>query len=366
MAQKKLVKIEALRGFAAFYVVIFHIYISTTILKGHFFSIFLNFGQEAVIIFFILSGFVIHYSFTLSNDKSFKTYFLRRFNRIFIPLIIIFIANYILFYLEGFNVEFEAQTLIGNLLMLQDLGRVPRTVSEPFLHNNVLWSLHYEWWFYMVFFLVYWFFKEKNSNVVYALGVIASISYLFFPFWGNRLLIYMVIWNVGGDVAKIYMTNHKLVYPELKKPIFMLLVLLVILGLNIYLNTYVAHDLVHFTGNVGLNNVSPRIEFRHVLTCLIAVIAYIVWCKLNWFGFNATIGLFEWIAPFSYSLYISHLFMVTNAIYLSFIGNIYIEIVLYILICMLFSYVVEVVIYPRVNKFILTKFHPNDSKPLAA
>ena len=71
----KLWKLEAIRGLAALYVVVGHIYHDSFLI--------LRFGQEAVIVFFLLSGFVIEYSHHHSRDKSFKGYFTKSVTRIY-------------------------------------------------------------------------------------------------------------------------------------------------------------------------------------------------------------------------------------------------------------------------------------------
>jgi peptidoglycan/LPS O-acetylase OafA/YrhL len=51
-------QLDSLRGFAAAYVVVHHAHLAPQSAFGNL----LFFGQEAVILFFLLSGFVIHYS----------------------------------------------------------------------------------------------------------------------------------------------------------------------------------------------------------------------------------------------------------------------------------------------------------------
>ena len=63
----KLQRLEAVRGVAALYVVIAHSITPTPFI--------LSFGQEAVIVFFLLSGFVIEYSSAKTLDRGFKYYF---------------------------------------------------------------------------------------------------------------------------------------------------------------------------------------------------------------------------------------------------------------------------------------------------
>jgi peptidoglycan/LPS O-acetylase OafA/YrhL len=92
----KLDKLEAVRGFAALYVVLHHMFDSGIYFFGINFSFLFRFGQEAVILFFILSGFVISYSFEKSINKSFSLFFTKRFMRIYLPLIIVCITHYLL------------------------------------------------------------------------------------------------------------------------------------------------------------------------------------------------------------------------------------------------------------------------------
>ncbi|MHB8209551.1 acyltransferase family protein, partial [Mucilaginibacter sp.] len=156
-AKKKLKKLEAVRGFAAVYIVLNHSLPVPLMIGGKDFSILFRFGQEAVILFFLLSGFVIQCAFTLSADKSFKTFFSKRFLRIYIPLICVFITNYSLDALQsGAFLPIDFHSLAGNLLMLQNSSFFlkPYVTVGSFLGNTPLWSLSYEWWFYMVFFVI--------------------------------------------------------------------------------------------------------------------------------------------------------------------------------------------------------------------
>ena len=361
MSKKKLHKLEALRGIAAFYVVLHHTY-DVFLKTSSPYAFLFEFGQEAVILFFILSGFVIEYSFSQSKDKTFKTYFFKRFNRIYIPIIIIFIVNYLLFYWQGMIHNFDFSNLAGNLLMAQDLPYKPNIICLPFLDNSPLWSLSYEWWFYMFFFLLYIFFKERTSNAIYILGILATISYLFYPFWGNRIFMYMIVWNIGADLARVYIKHQTFKLTLLYKQIAILTICTAILVINFVLNKDTVHAAINFTSTQTIGRgVSPFLELRHFLFSLIAVIAGIVWYRLKWFGFSYTIGLFEVLAPVSYCMYVSHWFLVSKATYLSFIDNIYIRYALYFIICVAFSYLVERVLYVRINRLIVSSLKKQNS-----
>jgi peptidoglycan/LPS O-acetylase OafA/YrhL len=46
----------------------------------------------------------------------------------------------------------EWNTLLGNIFMLQDvISLKPNVISAVYMGNGVLWSLSYEWWFYILY-----------------------------------------------------------------------------------------------------------------------------------------------------------------------------------------------------------------------
>lgn len=178
--KNKIVKLEALRGFAAIYVVLHHLFSKSALLLSIDFSLFFRFGQEAVIIFFFLSGFVIQYSYENGKDKSTKIFIIKRLLRIYIPLFLVFITNILL--LKSYNqiFAFDWKTLIGNILMVQDAGSLkPNVLCEPFLGNTPLWSLSYEWWFYILYILFVKLFNDKSSRIVYAIATVSAVTYIF-------------------------------------------------------------------------------------------------------------------------------------------------------------------------------------------
>jgi peptidoglycan/LPS O-acetylase OafA/YrhL len=130
----KLHKLEAIRGFAALYVVGSHLFDREFYILGHNLAFLFKFGQEAVTVFFVLSGFVIQYSFARSRDKSFTVYFMKRFTRIYIPLFVVYILSYILY--ENFSTPRSTPLiphLIGNVFMLQDIySAKPNVICDPF------------------------------------------------------------------------------------------------------------------------------------------------------------------------------------------------------------------------------------------
>ena len=348
--KNKLEKLEALRGFAALYVVLFHTFPQEIYLFGLNIGILFRFGPEAVIVFFILSGFVIKYSFSRSRDKTFKYYFTRRFIRLYIPLILIFLLGYsINSYSQRMFINPEWTTLLGNLFMLQDvISLKPNVISATYMGNGVLWSLSYEWWFYMLFFfLVKNIESQKLNQWVNILTITAAATYVIYPFTINRFMMYFAIWWIGARFAETYMNNEKFTIRSVMPYASVLLIITVILGVNLYLNfSYTKvydYPLVAF----------PFIEFRHFIFSIMVMFGSILWKNLKWFGFNLVFGVFKYIAPCSYVIYISHQYLVVDATYLNFISNKVLEYSLYIIFMIIFSYILEVVIYNRIRKILI-------------
>ena len=127
----KLWRLEAVRGAAAAYVAFGHITQAPIF----------RFGQEAVIVFFLLSGFVIEYSCSNKLAFGFKAYFKRRFIRIYSVLICLFLVAALIERPHVLSYPF-LKVLFGNLLMLQDFDLAKPNVIVPTLFAGALWSLH--------------------------------------------------------------------------------------------------------------------------------------------------------------------------------------------------------------------------------
>ncbi len=361
--RKKLMKLEALRGFAALYVLCHHTFPKYTVIAGHPIAFF-RFPQEALMIFFILSGFVIQYAYINASDKSFTSFFLKRLLRIHIPLVCVFAANYIIFVVTNDPTisTFSWSSLIGNLLMLQQVNEMwmHPVLFHPFLENLPLWSLSFEWWFYMIFFFAFTMLGNKASRFVYATGIIAALIYLIYPFFLNRELMYLVIWWSGAEIAKLYAAKKDINIKNLLSPLLSLSTIFIILVCHalLYKNQNPAQELEFVR--------TPLVELRHFGFSVIAIVIAVYWRKLKWFGFKYTFGLFEPLASISFTLYISHWFLVSHATYLdAFISNIYLKSLAYFIPCCLFCYLVERIIYPPVSKRILSYFSVK-KKPFVA
>src|SRR4051812_18131486 len=79
--QSRLFALECLRGFAASYVLLGHLLLAGLKLDHPLLRAVLQYGQEAVMLFFLLSGVVIFWS--LRPETTFRQYVFQRARRIF-------------------------------------------------------------------------------------------------------------------------------------------------------------------------------------------------------------------------------------------------------------------------------------------
>lgn len=350
MKKNRLEKLEAVRGFAALYVVFFHLLPQKIYLFGLNIGILFRFGPEAVIVFFALSGFVIKYTWEKSLDKSFRYYFIRRFIRLYIPLFFIFLMGYLIkCYTEGTLSDPDWPTLFGNIFMLQDvISQKPNVISAAYMGNGVLWSLSYEWWFYMLFFfLMKNINSEKLNKWVNIMVIVAAATYLVYPFIVNRLIMYFSIWWIGVNFADTYLKGEKFTIKSILPYAYVLFTITAILGLNLYLNF--SYTKVYSYPLVAY----PIIELRHFIFAIMVMFGAVIWYNLKWIGFDLIFGVFKHIAPFSYVIYISHHYLVIEATYLSFLNNKIIEYGLYVIFMIIFSYLLEVVVYNKIRKLLI-------------
>lgn len=185
------------------------------------------FGRESVMIFFVLSGFFISSSILRSWKKeqwSWRDYLLKRISRLYIVLIPallltafwdqlgVALFSYTGIY-QGVNEHVHQslgfhpqqtlgfQFLLGNLLFLQGINFPPlgHTAFPVFGSDEPLWSLSYEFWYYLLFPIGLYVFSSKTS---YAKKFIfAVLGALIFAFVGRRITYYFLIWLLGAAIS---------------------------------------------------------------------------------------------------------------------------------------------------------------------
>ncbi|WP_421760267.1 acyltransferase family protein [Devosia sp.] len=300
----RLFELEAFRGLAAIYVVLHHTLKDAAAAVHPLLGTALSFGQEAVVIFFVLSGFVVHYSTVSASSPSWRRYAWARFLRIepiyLLALVAAFAARSVAL---GSVVAIDGWQLLGNLAFLQDLDR-PGTIVTPFSDNLPLWSLSYEIFFYVAYPLVVRYVSEDvRHRVVGGVSVLSLVLLVLFPNQLFRWIGYFIIWWTGVVLADCYAGRAS--YRRLAETILALAV-----GAFIWVGVAV---LGHYPVNGTTLGVYPILEARHFVAAIAFTGLVTLWSLANWVGFRWTIGPFAILAPISYGIYLLH-FPIMNTI----------------------------------------------------
>lgn len=355
----KILELEALRGFAAIYVVFHHtlsvFFQSNAITSGIF-----KYGQEAVMIFFLLSGFVI----AMSIDKkhyTFKEYFLHRFLRIYsVFLIAIAISGLIYFYLNPLSI-LDFKQLLLNLIMMQDhSGMKPGTFTDPIFNNNPLWSLSYEWWFYIIFFAHFALYRKNPQKhtqfllIAFAISMTGVISYKIGYNQISLFLMYYYIWFSGAFVYFIFKTSE-----NWKKHLLLLftgyLLIIMTYGYLFIYHEKISHLVDH-----------PVLELRHYLASMFFLIfAIVIYFKAHAKLESNSIYLklrdfFAYFAPISFGLYVIH-YPVKNLL-LHYEMSGWLKLLLVFAISIPLSYVIEVMFFSFLKKKVFWKSRKNNNE----
>ena len=305
----RLYRLEALRGFAAAYVVAHHAAPEHIALFGINFGTLFRFGHEAVMLFFLISGFVIHYSFHHAPDRSFRNYFVKRFARIYIPLSFAFALCYAISSARaGAAVDPEWPQLIGNLLMLQSLR--PDALVKPYMLDAPLWSLAFEWWFYMAYFPLASRISDSalRSRIVFIASIVAALSYQLLPNMVLGTVMYFGLWWCGVALAELFIRGARIDFAAIRWPLATLLCIDLILASSFWMQL----DLL------PAEALKPygTLPLRHFGFATVALVGAVGWHRIGWIGF----GIFKpflFFAPISYGMYISHFRIVRNRDYLA-------------------------------------------------
>jgi peptidoglycan/LPS O-acetylase OafA/YrhL len=235
--------VDAMRGIAALAVALFHgmlvLYVGVNAVAGHPASRFdrlasylswpTHYGYVGVMLFFVLSGFVIHLPYAGGKRSfAFNSYFVRRFLRIYPPyaaalVLSIVVATHI-HVGRAFPVDIE--TLTRSFLFVQNYPHYGGAAGElAWLQpagNLALWSLPVEFELYLVYplllLLMHRLSLTKAMLAIGAVSLLASLVDLFVAHprgestnWANYLptfMHYWIVWSAGAWLAELLVTER--------------------------------------------------------------------------------------------------------------------------------------------------------------
>jgi peptidoglycan/LPS O-acetylase OafA/YrhL len=333
---KKFEVLESIRGLAAIYVLLGH-FLNFRGLGGHHLGVLLRFGQEAVMVFFILSGFVICYSVRRHHDISFRTYFSRRFNRIYPIFLLCLLVSYaVACEAAGCLLPLHVPQLLGNVFMLQDMAILkPGVWFNTYYGDDALWSLSYEWWFYMMFYPINrYILQGRQKYLVGGLSLAGLAVYLLWPNQISLFLLYFSIWWVGVEVARTYTSG---VRPTLKSQKASLLILAGLTGLLLCHALYSWKVLGRHL-DFGFD---PILELRHFAAALLLVLIALSLSPNAWGRLRRVLRPMAVLAPISYALYVLHVPLAAEGRYLAFIPSVPAQLLGYLVITFAAAYFAE-------------------------
>jgi len=300
--RRKLPELESLRGFAAVYVFLHHVSLAPDAGFGRL----LRFGQEAVVLFFLLSGFVIYYATSSpARDRvPVGTYLIHRTRRIFPLLLVALAAAYLATALNagGFP-DPRWRNLLENLLMTQDVARLKRGVfADTYYGDTPLWSLSYEWWFYMLFIpleLLRPIGIRVRIGIVVAVAIGGVITYQLRPNQASLFAGYFIIWWLGVEAAREYRERAKVTLERQR---------LLYVGFLLCTFLWVLPVVLDIAAGVHLSlGMDPVLQARHFIAAAVIVGITFLWRHAGLRGFRHTLGPFRVFAPISYSIYLLHM-----------------------------------------------------------
>lgn len=314
--------LDMIRGVAAIVVLIFHVRyrffcdfseIQNPTLVDSCFYVATSFGHDAVIVFFVLSGFFITSSVVRENIQltfSWRKYFVNRLVRLYVVLIpgllLTLVWDNIGLQLFGSHPIYsgvpqvwkndyfpitdrlDAVTLVGNLGFLQTI------LVKPFGSNEALWSLAYEFWYYLLFPMFYIGILGKGSPVTRISLVVVGLVTLLAV--GRGIAFYFPIWLLGSVLC---FTREMTMFQN--RPL-MLYLATIAAGL-----VFIAATMAGHIGSVKSFFGNSVIATDYLTAVSFAMFLAVVLQRTQPLKISCYVRLSQLLASFSFSLYIVHL-----------------------------------------------------------
>ena len=185
----------------------------------------LSLGKLGVALFFALSGFCIHLSHSRAADSSFRTFFLRRFFRIY-PAYILCVAVFCLPYPWH---SIDLTTRAGLASLLSHLALIHNLDSSTYYSiNPSFWSIAVEVQLYLLYPLLWLYARRTNwcrvLVIVAALELLLRAATCGYAFWAPNYTLpawatsnplgFGFSWCIGAAVADAHLRQHALHFPR--------------------------------------------------------------------------------------------------------------------------------------------------------
>ena len=244
-------------------------------------------GKESVIVFFVLSGFLVggkSIERLIKGTFNAKVYLLDRIIRLYTPLVPALILTFICGVLVKF--EFNFLEFISNILSLQGV------VSGSFMGNAPLWSLAYEFWFYMIIFSVGIFIYSKQYRTV---GFsLLFINLIIFSILDSTFLFSWLLGSLVYFIKPIKLNRSILIFS-----VFMIIISVVAMQFKIETKSIDKLLFLKFIPNIKILVLVLSLFIGILIQQLLLIEPQKkLWLLLNKYGSK--------LAAFSYTLYLTH------------------------------------------------------------
>lgn len=225
---KRLLFIDSLRGIAAFAVVLYHFTTVYRHLYGHNFTdaYDFNYGNYGVELFFMISGFVIYFSF--SKIKNGLEFLFNRIIRLYPAYWVCLLTTFLCVQYYGLpGLETSFTDMLVNLTMFQKLVGVPDV-------DGVYWSLFSEWMFYLLMLLL---FVTKQMDKILYVGAVwvvlnfINVNVVQIPAADKLLNLYHGVFFYSGILFYLFVSEQKE-----RKVVLIHLALTFLIALSLYIN----------------------------------------------------------------------------------------------------------------------------------
>lgn len=257
-------------------------------------------GYQAVMVFFVLSGYFVGSSVlknVFQRKWSWSLYLTNRLVRLWIVLIPALLLTYIWVMIQN---TYTNETIhhYGLTSFLKNVLFLKGEFVPSFGHNGVLWSLSYEFWYYILFPpLILCLFSKSVSKKLFYVIVTGALALFIYHVLGPRVLKYFSIWIMGAGVALL---------PQLKLHSKWMRRGLVMLGLAVAIGSLWIPDwLIHYTPTSSVNDEPYSSDVVIGLCYSLLIYLIISFYKASTY-FTKLTKMATYFAGFSYTLYLIH------------------------------------------------------------
>ncbi|MCW2545489.1 MAG: hypothetical protein JWM40_3041 [Frankiales bacterium] len=262
-------------------------------------------GQEAVLVFFVLSGFALTAGFTGGRRPSWINYYPRRLVRLYLPVIIaLAIALPQAHWLRhdhpvpGADFFYNANVGVGTLHnALRDVTLWPR---QPSFIDGPLWSLHWEVLFSLALPAYLLLTRARRNTVALAAGAALLLLTAIGSYHLEGALQYLPVFGLGVLVA-----THESDLRRLARRCSWLLVAIGCLLVTARWNVTAVRELTVST--------RAAVDVLILIGATLIVIAFLDGVVGSWAARDRVV---QWLGRRSFSLYLVHAPLITTVAYL--------------------------------------------------